>query len=167
MPKDNEIAHYKMLVAGNWTDSANGDTIPVQNPANRTIFASVPRGDAADVDVAVTAAKKAFEAWRREQPRARGRMLLKIAEKLEAHADELAEIIARETGNAIRTQARPEAVMTADIFRYFGGLASELKGETVPLGEHLLSYSRREPIGVPLAARLFSTVSRDRAPRLL
>lgn len=148
MPKDNEIAHFKMLVAGNWTDSANGDTIPVQNPANRTIFASVPRGDAADVDVAVTAAKKAFEAWRREQPRARGRMLLKIAEKLETHADELAEIIARETGNAIRTQARPEAVMTADIFRYFGGLASELKGETVPLGEHLLSYSRREPIGV-------------------
>ena len=53
-----------------------------------------------------------------------------------------------ETGNALRTQARGEAKLAADIFRYFGGLACELKGETVPLGEHVLSYTRREPIGV-------------------
>ena len=62
--------------------------------------------------------------------------------------EELARIVAEETGNAIRTQARPESKGAADIFRYFGGLASELKGETIPLGEHVLSYTRREPIGV-------------------
>jgi acyl-CoA reductase-like NAD-dependent aldehyde dehydrogenase len=63
-------------------------------------------------------------------------------------SEELARTIALETGNALRTQARPEARLTADIFRYFGGLASELKGETIPLGDHLLSCTRREPIGV-------------------
>src|SRR5262249_27096275 len=53
-----------------------------------------------------------------------------------------------ETGNALRTQARPEAKTTVDIIRYFGGLGSELKGETIPFGEHVLSYTRREPLGV-------------------
>ena len=60
----------------------------------------------------------------------------------------MARTVALETGNALRTQARGEAAATADIFRYFGGLASELKGETLPLGEHVLSYTRREPLGV-------------------
>ena len=86
--------------------------------------------------------------WRKVVPRERGKMLLKIAEAMEARVEELARTIALETGNALRTQARGEAKMAADIFRYFGGLASELKGETVPLGEHVLSYTRREPLGV-------------------
>jgi len=81
-------------------------------------------------------------------PRDRGRMLLRIADAVEARTEEFARTIATETGNALRTQARGEAGLTSDIFRYFGGLASELKGETLPLGEHLLSYTRREPIGV-------------------
>lgn len=148
MPVNEEMKHHKMFIAGEWKDSVSGETIAVRNPANRRDFASVPRGLAEDVDIAVSAAAKAFTSWKREQPRARGRLLLKIAEKLENHTEELAQIISRETGNALRTQARPEAAMTADIFRYFGGLAGELKGETIPLGEHLLSYSRREPIGV-------------------
>jgi betaine-aldehyde dehydrogenase len=67
---------------------------------------------------------------------------------MEAESEALAKLIATETGNALRTQSRPEAKGAADLFRYFGGLASELKGETVPLGEHVLSYTRREPIGV-------------------
>ena len=78
----------------------------------------------------------------------RGKLLLRIAEAIEARVEELARTIALETGNALRTQARGEAKMTADIFRYFGGLASELKGETVPLGESVLSYTRREPLGI-------------------
>jgi acyl-CoA reductase-like NAD-dependent aldehyde dehydrogenase len=74
--------------------------------------------------------------------------LLRIAEAHEARSEKLARTIALETGNALRTQARSEARLSADIFRYFGGLASELKGETIPLGEHVLSYTRREPLGV-------------------
>src|SRR5581483_2888142 len=67
-------------------------------------------------------------------PRERGKLLLKIAEAIEVRVEELARTIALETGNALRTQARGEAKLTADIFRYFGGLASELKGETEPIG---------------------------------
>ena len=94
------------------------------------------------------AASAAFPAWSRVVPRDRGRLLQKIADAVEARVEELARIIAEETGNALRTQARPEARGAADVIRYFGGLASELKGETIPLGEHVLSYTRREPIGV-------------------
>ena len=68
--------------------------------------------------------------------------------RLSRRIEELARTIALETGNALRTQARPEAKTTVDIIRYFGGLGGELKGETIPLGEHVLSYTRREPLGV-------------------
>ena len=97
------------------------------------------------------AAAKAFPEWRRKPSRERGVALLKIAEDLAAIGEELAQTIAAETGNAIRTQARGEAAMTADIFRYYGGVASEQKGETLPLGEDMLSYTRREPLGVVAA----------------
>ena len=138
----------RMLIDGAWVDSASGDVLPVENPARRTAIASIPRGAKQDVDRAVAAAQKAFPAWSKIPPRQRGRLLLRIAEAMEARIEELARIIAEETGNALRTQARPEATLTADIFRYFGGLAGELKGETIPLGEHVLSYTRREPLGV-------------------
>ena len=139
---------HRMLLDGERVDSASGATIPILNPASRSVFAHVPRAGAEDVDRAVKAAAAAFASWRDVPPRERGRMLLRIADSIEAKTEELARTVATETGNALRTQARPEAGLTADIFRYFGGLASELKGETLPLGEHLLSYTRREPIGV-------------------
>jgi betaine-aldehyde dehydrogenase len=139
---------HRMLVGGERVDAAHGESIAVENPADRSIVAHVPRGGAEDVERAVQAASAAFAAWRRVAPRDRGRMLLRIAEALEGRIEELARLIATETGNALRTQARPEATITADIFRYFGGLAGEAKGETIPLGEQVLSYSRREPLGV-------------------
>ena len=138
----------KMLIGGAWVGSLSGATLSVENPAKRTPIADIPRGNAADVDVVVQAATKAFAEWSKVPPRQRGRLLLRIAEALEARIEEMARLIALETGNALRTQARGEATLTADIFRYFGGLAGELKGETIPLGEHVLSYTRREPLGV-------------------
>jgi betaine-aldehyde dehydrogenase len=137
-----------MLVGGEWVAAQGGGTIPVENPARRSIIAEVPRGMAADVERAVAAGLAAFPPWSRMPPRDRGRLLTRIADVLEAEAEALARCIAEETGNALRTQARPEARGVAEIFRYFGGLASELKGETLALGEHVLSYTRREPIGV-------------------
>ena len=77
--------------------------------------------------------------------------MARIAEDLAGIGEELARLIASETGNAIRTQARGEAAMSADVFRYFGGVASEQKGEVLPLGEGLLSYTVREPLGVVAA----------------
>ena len=138
----------KMLIGGAWVSSASGQTLSVENPANRRVIATIPRGNAEDVDRAMQAASHAFATWRLVAPRDRGRMLLRIADAIEARAEELARIVAEETGNALRTQARPEVRNTADIFRYFGGLGGELKGETIPLGEQVLSYTRREPLGV-------------------
>jgi betaine-aldehyde dehydrogenase len=137
-----------MLIDGAWVDSLSAALLSVENPAKRCPVAEVPCGDAADVNGAVEAASRAFPAWSKVAPRDRGRLLLHIADALETRSEELARTIAMETGNALRTQARPEAKLAADIFRYFGGLAGELKGETIPLGEHVLSYTRREPIGV-------------------
>src|SRR6185437_3154968 len=140
--------HAQMLIGGAWVGSASGATLTVETPAKRQPIADIPRGAAADVDRAVEAAARAFPAWSKVAPRDRGRLLLQIAEALEARGKELARTIALETGNALRTQARGEARLSADIFRYFGGLGGELKGETIPFGEHVLSYTRREPLGV-------------------
>ena len=137
-----------MLIGGKWVGSASGEVLEVEDPAHRRPIAKVPRGRAEDVARAVKAAAAAFPAWSRTIPRERGRLLARIADALEPRVEELARTIALETGNALRTQARPEAKTTVDIIRYFGGLGSELKGETIPLGEHVLSYTRREPLGV-------------------
>ena len=148
--RTDEVALRKarMLIGGRWVDSASGEVLEVEDPAHRRPIAEVPRGGAEDVARAVQAAADAFPAWSRTIPRERGRLLARIADALEARVEELARTIALETGNALRTQARPEAKTTVEIIRYFGGLGSELKGETIPFGEHVLSYTRREPLGV-------------------
>ncbi len=147
-PISHSVAPKGMLIDGKWVEAASGARLTVENPAKKKPVAEMPRAAAADVDRAVAAATRALVSWKKTVPRDRGRLLLKIAEDLEARAEEMARTIALETGNALRTQARGEARLTADIFRYFGGLASELKGETIPLGEGVLSYTRREPLGV-------------------
>jgi acyl-CoA reductase-like NAD-dependent aldehyde dehydrogenase len=138
----------QMLIGGKWVDAASGETFAVEDPAHRAPIAEVPRGRAEDVDRAMKAAAEAFPAWSRTPPRERGRILARIADALEARVEELSRTIALETGNAIRTQSRPEAKNTIDIFRYFSGLGGELKGDTIPLGENVLCYTRREPLGV-------------------
>ena len=142
----------RMLIGGEWVDSSDGRTFDVETPARRgSVIAQVPRAGAEDVDRAVKAAAAAFPSWRSVAPRDRGRILARIADDVEAAIEDLARTLAAETGNAIRTQARPEAKTVADVFRYFGGLGGELKGETVPLGETMFSYTRREPFGVVAA----------------
>jgi acyl-CoA reductase-like NAD-dependent aldehyde dehydrogenase len=137
-----------MIIDGVAVGSATGETIPVENPANRSIIGDVPRASAVDVDRAVASSASAFDRWRRIPAAERGRQLLRIADDIEAHSEEIARLMTVETGNAIRTQSRPEVTRAAENIRYFGGVAPELKGSTLPLGEGLLSYTRRDPIGV-------------------
>lgn len=139
---------HEMLIDGVWTQAAGGGVIEVENPGRKTVIADVPRAAKIDVDKAVAAAQRAFTQWKRVPPRERGRLLMTIADKLEGDIESMARTIASETGNAIRTQARPEATAAADIFRFFAGLGGELKGEEIPLNDNMLSYSRREPVGV-------------------
>ena len=147
-PNEETTIRHLMLIGGKPAESSDGRYIDIENPANRTVIGEVPRATDADVDRAVRAAAAAFVTWRLVAPRERGKLLLKIADAVEADVESIARTVALETGNAIRTQARPEVRSAAEVFRYFGGVAGEVKGETVPLGEHVLSYTRREPIGV-------------------
>jgi acyl-CoA reductase-like NAD-dependent aldehyde dehydrogenase len=141
-----------MLVDGKWVEALDGRFLPVENPARRgAVVAEVPRAVEADVDRAVAAAASAYDSWRRVPPRERGKAMIRIAAAIESHSDELAVLLATETGNALRPQARPEIKGAAEVFHYFGGVAAELKGEVVPLGEDVLSYTRREPLGVVAA----------------
>jgi acyl-CoA reductase-like NAD-dependent aldehyde dehydrogenase len=141
----------EMLINGRWESAVTGARMPVENPSRRESIGSVPRGGAADVNRAVMGALRAFPAWRAQPARDRGRSLNDIADGLQAISEELALLVAAETGNAIRTQARAEVSTAIDVFRYFAGVASEQKGEVLPLGDALLSYSEREPLGVVAA----------------
>jgi len=138
-----------MIVGGESREAADGRWIVVENPAKRgSRIAEVPRANEQDVDSAVRIAHEAFLTWRKVAPRERGRLISRIADAMEEESEVIAQTIALETGNALRPQSRPETKTTVDIFRYFGGVASELKGEVVPFGEDLLVYNRREPLGV-------------------
>ncbi|MCU0538561.1 MAG: aldehyde dehydrogenase family protein [Desulfobacterales bacterium] len=142
------VGRVKMIIGGEWADAGN-QWLNVENPAHKgTDAGQVPRGGAAEVDRAVQAAAEAFKSWKRMPARERGRAFLKIADALETEKEEFARLYSLETGNAIATQSRGEAMLTADLIRYFGGVASEIKGEVIPLGEQLFSYTRREPLGV-------------------
>ncbi|MGH7918708.1 MAG: aldehyde dehydrogenase family protein [Candidatus Dormibacteraceae bacterium] len=144
-----EVRLQPMLIDGDWVEAQAGRRLTIENPALRgSVIAEVPRGEVADVDRAVQAARRAFPKWRAVPALERGRAMLEIADDVEAAAGAIGRTTARETGNALRTQARPEAQTGAAVFRYFGGVAQELKGEVVPLSPTNLSYTRREPWGV-------------------
>ena len=119
-----ELRHARMLINGAWVGSMSGEMLTVENPAKRRPIAAIPRGDAADVYGAVEAAARAFPGWSKVVPRDRGRLLLRIAEAMEARTQEIAHTIALETGNALRTKARGEARLSADILMNNAGVSS-------------------------------------------
>lgn len=141
----------QMIVGGTAVEAIDGRRMDVLSPASGAVVGSAPLGSSPDVESAVAAATAAFPAWRRMLPLDRGRRLLAIADELEAEVEPLARILASETGNAIRTQSRPEVKGAADLFRYYGGLAPDVKGEVVPFGTELLYFTSREPYGVVAA----------------
>ena len=97
------VERQLMLIGGEWVGSADGEFIPVETPSRRgAVIAEVPRGNAADVDRAVQAAARAFDTWKRIAPRERGKLMLRMADAIEAQAEEIARITALDTGNALR-----------------------------------------------------------------
>jgi len=138
-----------MLIGGEWVAAVDGEWTDVVSPGRRgTVLARVPLGTAEDADRAVRAARAAFPAWRAMHFKDRQKILLRIADALADHAEELAVLTAADTGNALRTQARPESQTLVDLFRYFGGVAGEFKGTVLPAGDDQLQYTLREPLGV-------------------
>src|SRR5690606_18104705 len=100
--------------------------------------ADAARADAADVDRAVAAARKAQKAWGKRSARERGALVSECGRLLTAHVEELGRLLALETGKALRTEGRIEAGVLADVFAFYGGLGPEIKGETVPFNPNML-----------------------------
>ncbi|MFC9840923.1 aldehyde dehydrogenase family protein [Rhodococcus sp. NPDC127530] len=138
-----------MFVDGAWVEALGGEWSGVTTPILREhVIGRVPSSEAADVDRAVQAARRAFPKWRSQHFTARQRVLGKIAGAIESRSEELARLTALDTGNALRTQARPEVLTLANLFRFFAGVAGEIKGTVLPAGDDQLQYTRQEPLGV-------------------
>src|SRR4051794_32574758 len=137
-----------MLIGGEFVEAADGQWTDVVSPGSLTVIGRVPTGSSQDVDRAVVAARAALPGWRGLPFTERQRILLAIADALFAAAEELSLLTAADTGNALRTQARPESQTLATLFRYFGGIAGELKGVVLPAGDGPLQYSVGERGGV-------------------
>src|SRR6476646_8702942 len=120
--------------------------IEVVEPATERVMAEVPRGGAEEADAAVARAKGAFGAWREVAPSDRGALLRGLADALEAHADELATLEARNAGKAI-SDARGEMGMVVEIFRYYAAAPERLLGRTIPVAGGV-DMTFREPLGV-------------------
>src|SRR5271155_5653164 len=139
----------QLLIGGKWVPSKSGKTFETINPANEEVLALVAEGDKADVDEAVKAARKAYEdsKWPKIGPHQRTRYLLKIADLIEQHADELATLETLNNGMAI-SLARAMVAGAVDVFRYYAGWATKIYGETNPSDPSMFNYTLREPVGV-------------------
>lgn len=139
--------HRDLYYGGGWHAPLSGLYAETINPAIDRPLATVAVAGADDVDLAVRAAHAAFDGWRRTTPIARARLLRAAAARLRAQADSLAIIDALNTGNPW-TMLKGDAHAAADALDFFAGLGAEVKGETIPMGEHSLNYTLREPLGV-------------------
>lgn len=141
-----------MLIGGKLVGAASGKTFPVYNPATGTVIANVPEGDKADVDLAVAAARRAFDdgVWAKVGPSGRGKMLWKMADLIERDLEELAELESIDNGKPYAVARVADLPLAVDMFRYMAGWATKITGTTLPLslpGEYL-SYTVREAVGV-------------------
>lgn len=137
-----------MFIDGCMVPGESTEVFTLSSPATGEAIAKVPEATARDVQQAVGAAKRAQVSWAKMSARERGKLLTEAGRALNQHAEELAKLVALESGKALRTECRPEAATTGDLFAFFGGLTPELKGETIPLKSAALAYTVREPIGV-------------------
>lgn len=138
--------HRDLYYGGKWQKPLGG-YLDTWNPATGESLGPCAEANAADVDAAVRAAHAAFKEWRRVKPLERGALLKKVAAVLRANADELAMLDAANCGNPIR-EMRRDAVVAAAVIEFYAGLVTELKGETIPMGEGVVNLSVREPYGV-------------------
>jgi phenylacetaldehyde dehydrogenase len=149
-------AERGMLIGGRSVAAASGKTFDVYNPATGEVLTRVAEGDSEDVDRAVKTARAAFETgpWRTMTPSQRGRLVHRIGDLIEEHADELAALETLDNGKPLAVARAADVALAADIFHYMSGWATKLNGESiapsVPYmpGAEFHAYTLREPIGV-------------------
>ncbi|RUP08003.1 aldehyde dehydrogenase family protein [Hyphomicrobium sp.] len=145
-----------MLIDGKWTPAQSGKTFAVYDPATGEKIADVAEGDAADIELAVRAARKAFESgpWPSMTPSQRGRLIHKLGDLVLEHADELATLEAIDNGKPKHVARAADVTLSADMFHYMSGWPTKIEGKTIPIsalaapGNQFFSATRPEPVGV-------------------
>ncbi|HXD89273.1 MAG TPA: aldehyde dehydrogenase family protein [Urbifossiella sp.] len=145
-----KVAQQKLLIDGKWLDAASGKSFETINPANGEVICRVAEGDKADIDLAVKAARKAFESgpWPKMTPSERGRLINKLADAIERHKDELAALESLDNGKPIADASTADLPLTIACYRYYAGWADKIYGQTIPFSPEFFCYTRHEPIGV-------------------
>lgn len=139
------------LIDGRLVEGRSPRGLPVVNPATLTELGVAAASNSVDVDDAVAAAKRAQPGWAGLPVRKRGKLVAEAGRRLAAQAEALSVLLAMETGKALRTECRGELAVAADLLEFYGGLGSELKGETVPYDPKVFAATTREPLGVVAA----------------
>lgn len=167
MTDANALASYRMFIDGEWTDGSHGQTMVSENPATGEPWARFACAGKADVERCVAAARRALNApsWRDITATARGKLIFRLADLIETHAQTIGEVETTDSGKlAKETVAQTRYV--ADFYRYFAGLADKLEGATLPIDKpDMHVFTTREPIGVvaaivPWNAQMFLTATK-------
>ncbi|MCX5738518.1 MAG: aldehyde dehydrogenase family protein [Proteobacteria bacterium] len=143
--------HRPMLIDGRFVAAASGKSFESFDPATGEVLAHIAEGDREDVDRAVRAARRAFEsgAWPAMTPSERGRLLWKLADLLEAHAEEFAELESLDNGKPVTVARAADVPLAVDLLRYMAGWATKIEGSTIPISvPGHVAWTLREPVGV-------------------
>src|SRR5438132_676735 len=145
-----KVSTQKMLINGKWVDSVSGKTFPTTNPATGETICQVAEGDKADVDLAVKAARKAFESgpWPKMSASQRGKLLNNLAELIEQNAEELAALETLDNGKPYQVALAADLPLTIKCYRYYAGWADKIHGKTIPVEGDYFCYTKHEPVGV-------------------
>ena len=139
-----------LLIDGKWVPAESGKTFETYNPATGEVLAKVSEGSKADIDKAVKAARKAYETgpWRKMSASERARLLYKLADAIEARAEEIAQLETLDNGKPIKESRYVDLPQVIETFRYYAGWATKLEGETINVNNNFFNYTLREPVGV-------------------
>jgi aldehyde dehydrogenase (NAD+) len=145
------ITATQILIDNKWVESVSGKRFPTINPATGEKIADIAEADEADVNLAVKAAKRAFDSrspWRRMAAAERGKLLNRLADLIEKHADDLAKLEALDNGKPYKVARAADLALTIACYRYYAGWADKIQGKTIPIAGDYFCYTRHEPVGV-------------------
>jgi len=145
------ITATQILIDNKWVESVSGKRFATINPSTGEKICDVAEADEADVNLAVKAARKAFETrspWRRMSASERGKLLNRLADLIEKHADDLAKLEALDNGKPYKVARAADLALTIACYRYYAGWADKIQGKTIPIAGDYFCYTRHEPVGV-------------------
>ncbi len=151
-PVENRVSIQatQLLINNQWVNSRSGKTFPTLNPSTGEEIIRVAEGDREDIDAAVAAARAAFDygPWRKISASDRGKLLNRLADLMEKHADELAELESLDNGKPVSVAKAADLPLAIACYRYYAGWADKIQGKTIPIQGDYFCYTRHEPVGV-------------------